>query len=138
MRDRYRHWDTIDTRWRDNDVYGHVNNVVHYEYFDTVINRYLIAAGGLDVATGDIIGVAASSACEYKAPLTFPDPVEAGLVVTELGSSSVHYEIALFNQGESTPAATGTFVHVFVDRTTRRPVPMPDAVRNALQEISST
>jgi acyl-CoA thioester hydrolase len=137
MRERYPHWETIETRWRDNDVYGHVNNVVHYELFDTVINRYLISAGGLDIAEGDVIGVAASSSCEYRAALAFPEPVEAGLVVTELGTSSVHYEIGLFNAGEKTPAAVGTFVHVFVDRTRRRPSPMPTPVRDALRLLHS-
>jgi len=137
MRDRYLHWETIPTRWRDNDLYGHINNVVHYEYFDTVINRYLITSGGLDIKAGEVIGVAASSSCEYRAPLAFPSPVEAGLIVTRLGTSSVHYEIGLFNSGDDDPAAVGTFVHVFVDRTTRRPVSMPAPVRRALELITA-
>lgn len=136
MRERYRHWETVATRWRDNDLYGHVNNVVHYEYFDTVINRYLIAEGGLDIGSGDVIGIAARSGCEYRAPLAFPRPVEAGLVVTHLGTSSVHYEIGLFNEGEGSPAAVGTFVHVFVDRASRRPTPMPPQIREALERLA--
>ena|SRR5690349_15861702 len=126
----------IPTRWMDNDVYGHVNNVQHYAYFDTVINEYLIRAGGLDIHGGDVIGVCAESHCAYAAPLAFPAVVQAGLRVAKLGRSSVKYELALFDGDASEPAATGWFVHVFVDRATRRPVAIPDGLRAALQRLA--
>ncbi len=122
----------IQTRWNDNDVYGHVNNVVYYAYFDTVINRYLIDAG-LDIERGAAIGVCVESQCTFKASITFPETVHAGLRVVKLGNSSVRYEIGIF-RGEEL-CALGSFVHVFVDRTTRRPVPVPDGIRAALARI---
>jgi acyl-CoA thioester hydrolase len=132
----YPHRMTIPTRWHDNDVYGHVNNVEYYSFFDTVINEYLISAGGLDILRGPAIGLCAESHCAFTAALMFPEPVEAGLRVGKLGSSSVRYEIGLFGSGGDVPAATGWFVHVFVDRETRRPVPIPDPIRAALTELA--
>lgn len=126
---------SIPTRWMDNDVYGHVNNVQYYSYFDTVINEYLIRAGGLDIHAGTVIGVCAQSHCTYAAALAFPAVVRAGLRVGELGRSSVRYEIALFDGEEVEPAATGWFVHVFVDRETRRPVAIPGPIRSALEAL---
>ena len=129
---------TIPTRWLDNDVYGHVNNVQYYAFFDTVINEFLIDEGGLDILHGTAIGLCAESHCAFTAALGFPEPVEAGLRVARLGNSSVKYEIGLFGGGGATPAATGWFVHVFVDRRTRRPAPIPDAVRAALTKLEGS
>jgi acyl-CoA thioester hydrolase len=126
---------TIPTRWNDNDVYGHVNNVEYYAFFDTIINDYLIRAGGLDILRGPAIGLCAESHCAFTAALVFPEAVEAGLRVGHLGTSSVRYEIGLFGAGGADLAATGWFVHVFVDRETRRPVPIPDALRAALARL---
>ena len=124
-RETYRHFLPITTRWMDNDIYGHVNNVVYYSYFDTVVNEYLISKGALDIHAGDVIGLVVETHCNYFAPLAFPHRVEAGLRVAHLGSSSVRYEVGLFAQGEPLTAARGHFVHVYVDRTTRKPVPLP-------------
>jgi acyl-CoA thioester hydrolase len=132
----YPHRMTIPTRWHDNDVYGHVNNVEYYSFFDTVINEYLISAGGLDILRGPAIGLCAESHCAFTAALAFPEPVEAGLAVGKLGTSSVRYEIGLFGSGGDVPAATGWFVHVFVDRETRRPLPIPDGIREALSRLT--
>ncbi len=132
----YPHRLAIPTRWHDNDVYGHVNNVEYYAYFDTVINAYLITEGGLDLHAGSVIGLCAESHCEFRAPLAFPDTVTAGLRVGHLGRSSVRYEIALFGEGGGEPAATGWFVHVFVDRDTRRPAEIPNRMRAALEALS--
>jgi len=134
-RDRYRHYIVIPTRWMDNDVYGHVNNVVYYSYFDTVINRYLIGEGGLDIAAGEVIGIAAESHCRYRQAVAFPKDIDAGLAVSKLGRSSVRYEVGLFPQGEEEIAAEGWFVHVFVDRATRRPTPIPERLREALSRL---
>jgi acyl-CoA thioester hydrolase len=126
------HFLTITTRWKDNDVYGHVNNVEYYSFFDTVINEYLIRAGGLDIRDGDVIGLCVESQCTFKQALAFPDTVDAGMRVTKLGTSSVHYEIALYRAGADDPAALGRFVHVFVNRADRRPTPIPAPLRAAL------
>lgn len=134
-RARYRHFRSIPTRWMDNDVYGHVNNVVYYAYFDTVINRYLIDEGGLDVAGGEIIGLCVESHCAFVRPVAFPDPIDAGLRVVHLGRSSVRYEIGIFARGELDVSAHGWFVHVFVDRATRRPSPMSERFRAALGRL---
>jgi acyl-CoA thioester hydrolase len=134
-RSSYPHFIVIPTRWMDNDVYGHVNNVVYYSYFDTVINRWLIAEGGLDTAAGPVIGVAAESHCRYRRAVAFPVDLEAGLRVGKLGRSSVRYEIGIFAPGEDEAAADGWFVHVFVDRATRRPAPLPDRLRAALERL---
>jgi len=136
-RDAYRHFLPITTRWMDNDVYGHVNNVVYYSYFDTVVNAYLIGAGVLDVERSQTIGLVVETQCNYFAPLVFPQAVDAGLRVAKLGTSSVRYEIGLFAAGEAAPAARGHFVHVYVDRGTRRPVPLPDALRAALEPLAA-
>ena len=132
----YPHTLEIPTRWMDNDVYGHVNNVQYYSYFDTVINAYLIRPGGLDIHAGPVIGLCAESHCTFHAAIAFPDVVRAGLRVDKLGRSSVRYEIGLFGGEAEEPAATGWFVHVFVDRESRRPAPIPDTVRAALEAIS--
>jgi acyl-CoA thioester hydrolase len=135
-RDDYPHVLAIPTRWMDNDIYGHVNNVQYYAYFDTVINEYLVSAGGLDIHAGAAIGVCAESHCTYHAALSFPETVHAGLRVSTLGRSSVRYEIGLFRDGDDdAPAATGWFVHVFVDREQRRPVEIPAGVRAALEQL---
>lgn len=125
----------IPTRWKDNDVYGHVNNVEYYSYFDTVINTWLIRQGGLDIHRGPVIGLCAESHCKFMSELAFPETVEAGLRVEHLGRSSVRYGIGLFREGVDTPAAIGWFVHVFVDRETRRSHPLPDAIRSALEPL---
>jgi acyl-CoA thioester hydrolase len=135
-RDAYPHHLPIPTRWADNDIYGHVNNVEYYAFFDTVINEYLIRVGGLDIQRGDAIGLCAESHCAFQAAMEFPEVVDAGLRVGKLGTSSVRYEIGLFREGVEEPAATGWFVHVFVDRESRRPVPIPDGIRSALQRIT--
>jgi acyl-CoA thioester hydrolase len=135
-RDAYPHRTTISTRWKDNDVYGHVNNVEYYSFFDTAINAWLIREGGLDVHDGPVIGLCAESHCRFAAPLAFPEPVEAALRVAELGRSSVRYELALFRPGDDEPAATGWFVHVFVGRDDRRPRPIPDSLRAALERLT--
>lgn len=128
----------IPTRWHDNDVYGHVNNVDYYAFFDTVINRFLIEEGGLDIHRGEAIGVCAESHCRYRDSFSFPEVVDAGLRVADLGRSSVRYEIGLFHQGIDEPAAEGWFVHVFVERDTRRATPIPQAVRAALERLVLT
>ena len=125
----------ISTRWGDNDVYGHVNNVQYYAFFDTVINAWLIEEGGLDIHAGDVIGLCVESHCEFLAPLAFPETVEAGLRVGALGRSSVRYEIGLYGRGVDDPAATGWFVHVFVDRHSRRPVEIAGGLLSALERL---
>ncbi|PPE70764.1 acyl-CoA thioesterase [Caldimonas thermodepolymerans] len=134
-RSAYRHFLPITTRWMDNDIYGHVNNVVYYSYFDTVVNQYLIAQGVLDIHAGEVIGLVVETQCNYFAPLAFPQTVEAGLRVARLGTSSVRYEVGLFAEGEPLTAARGHFVHVYVDRTTRRPAPLPASLVQALEKL---
>lgn len=131
----YPHHQSITTRWMDNDAYGHVNNVVYYSYFDTVVNTYLIARGVLDIANGPVIGFAVESGCKYLAPLAYPETLTAGLRVAHIGRSSVRYEIAIFRQGAESAAAQGHFVHVYVDRESRRPVELPAPLRAALEAI---
>ena len=131
----YRHRLAIPTRWADNDVYGHVNNVEYYAFFDTVINAWLIREGGLDIHEGDVIGLCAESHCTFHAPLAFPETVQAGLRVAHLGRSSVRYEIGLFGEARDEPAAEGWFVHVFVDRERRTPVEIPPGLRAALERL---
>src|SRR4051794_7024318 len=130
----YPHTTQITLRWKDNDVYGHVNNVEYYSYFDTVINEYLITAGGLDIHAGEQIGLCAESHCTFKAATAFPATISAGLRVAKLGTSSVRYEIGLAD-GEQL-LAEGWFVHVFVDRASRRPAPIPDTIRTALEALA--
>jgi len=128
----YSHFQPITTRWMDNDVYGHVNNVVYYSYFDTVVNSYLIRQGVLDFESGDTIGLVIETQCNYFSSLRFPETVDAGLRVARLGTSSVRYEVGLFSGDNDIAAAQGHFVHVYVDRATRRPVPLPGPLRQAL------
>lgn len=134
-RDHFARFESIATRWMDNDVYGHVNNVVHYSFFDTAVNRYLIGAGALDIHHGAVIGLVVQTQCHYFESIAFPQMVHAGLRVTSLGRSSVRYELGLFADDAPMSAAVGHFVHVYVDRATRRPVPLPDALRSALQPL---
>ncbi|MCC6608571.1 MAG: acyl-CoA thioesterase [Burkholderiales bacterium] len=126
------HFRTITTRWMDNDVYAHVNNVVYYAYFDTVVNQYLLEAGVLDIVAGPVIGLVVDTQCSYFSPISFPDVVHAGLRVARVGASSVRYEIALFRNDERAASAQGHFVHVYVDRGTGRPAPLPAEWRAAL------
>ncbi len=131
----YRHFRAIPTRWMDNDLYGHVNNVVYYSYFDTVINAYLVEAGGFDIHRADVIGVAVETSCRFHASLAFPETVEAGLRVARLGKTSVRYEVGIFRRGEDGAAAEGYFVHVFVRRADQRPIEIPDGIRLSLQKL---
>jgi acyl-CoA thioester hydrolase len=139
LRSAFRHFQPIPTRWMDNDIYGHVNNVVYYAYFDTVINRYLIAEGGLDIHAGSVpgasIGLCVESHCKYLKPIAFPDDVDAGMRVAHLGRSSARYEIGIFSRNEDEASATGWFVHVFVDVATRRSAPIPEKIRAALARL---
>ena len=134
-RDNYKRFLEIPTRWMDNDVYQHVNNVNYYSYFDTVVNEYLMREGVLDYETGDVVGFVVETCCPYHRPLQFPDVVDAGLRVTKIGNSSVRYEVGLFRQGDDAVAATGHFVHVYVTRPALRPTPLTDALRAALTKI---
>jgi acyl-CoA thioester hydrolase len=134
-RREYGHFLAIPTRWMDNDVYFHVNNVVYYSYFDTVINRYLIEEGGLDIQGSPIVGVAVETMCRFRKSFAFPETVDAGLRVGHLGTSSVRYEIGLFGAGEEEARAEGHFVHVFVERATNTPVPIPARMRDALARL---
>lgn len=131
----YPHFLAIPTRWMDNDVYGHVNNVTYYSYFDTVVNEHLIRAGGLDFARDAAIGLVVETTCAFRKPLSFPETIDAGLVVTKMGNSSVIYEIGLFREHDETPAALGRFVHVWVDRASQRPTPIPASIRAALEAL---
>ena len=135
-RDAYRVFYPLNTRWSDNDIYGHINNVVYYSYFDFVANRYLIETGGLDIAAADIVGFVVSSGCDYHAPAAYPDALEGGLRVDRLGNSSVQYGIAIFRAGEREALAHGHFVHVFVERASNRAVPIPAPLRKALEAIA--
>ncbi len=125
----------ISTRWSDNDIYGHVNNSVYYFWFDTAVNEYLIKAGALDIHAGAVIGLVVETGCAYFAPTAFPDLIHAGVRVDHIGTSSVRYAVGLFANDEDAAAAAGHFTHVYVDRETRRPVPVPDALRTALEAI---
>ncbi len=134
-RSAYRVFRPIGTRWSDNDVYGHVNNVVYYSWFDTAVNAHLIEQGALDIHGGEVIGLVIETQCNYFAPLAFPQTVWAGLRVAHLGGSSVRYEVGLFAEGEDLAAACGHFVHVYVNRQTRRPVPLPDVLKKTLETL---
>jgi acyl-CoA thioester hydrolase len=134
----FRHFMPIGTRWMDNDVYGHVNNVVYYSYFDTAVNGYLIARGALDIERSEVIGLVVETGCRYFASVAFPDELEAGIRVVHLGNTSVRYEVGIFRKGEEDAAAAGHFVHVYVDRATRRPTPLPGPLRAALERILVT
>lgn len=132
----YRHFLKIPTRWMDNDIYGHVNNVVYYSFFDTVINEYLIRNGGLNIHDGAVVGFAVETQCRFHQSLCFPETIDAGMRVARLGNSSVRYEIGLFKESQDRAAATGHFVHVFVDRASNRPTSLPDGIRNALNALA--
>ncbi len=134
-RENYRFFTPIATRWGDNDIYGHVNNVVYYAYFDSVANLFLIERGGLDIHEGQAIGLVVNSGCSYLAPVEFPDRLEGGFRVNRLGSSSVEYGIAIFKEGEDEACAAGTFTHVFVNRESRRPVKIEGKMREALEAV---
>jgi acyl-CoA thioester hydrolase len=131
----YPHWDTITTRWMDNDMYGHVNNVQYYSFFDTVVTSWLVCEGGLDPVSGPVIGLCVESQCTFRAPLSFPERVVAGLRVGHVGRSSVRYEVVLHAERSPEPAASGHFVHVYVDRPSRRPVEIPKDLRAALSGL---
>jgi len=136
LRSDYRHFQPITTRWHDNDIYGHVNNVTYYGFFDTAVNTYLIQQGGLDVHGGEVVGFVVSSSCDYFASISFPDLIEVGVRVARLGNSSVQYELAIFRQGEHEACAAGRFVHVFVRRDDNRPTPIPERLRGALEALA--
>ena len=134
-RSGYKAFRAIGTRWMDNDVYGHVNNVVYYSWFDTAVNAYLIEQGALDIHHSDTIGLVIETQCNYFSPLAFPQTVDAGIRVARLGSSSVRYEVGLFAQGEELTAAKGHFIHVYVDKANRRPVPLPPQLTSVLEKL---
>ncbi|SEA47270.1 thioesterase family protein [Variovorax sp. YR216] len=134
-RSSYRVFRKIPTRWMDNDMYGHVNNVVYYSWFDTAVNTHLIERGALDIHQGKTIGLVVETRCNYFAPLAYPQTVEAGIRVVRVGTSSVQYEIGLFAEGAETAAAQGHFVHVYVDRETQRPVKLPPALQAVVDEL---
>jgi acyl-CoA thioester hydrolase len=134
-RNAYRAFHGITTRWMDNDVYGHVNNVVHYSWFDTAVNQHLIEADALDIYRGAVIGLVVETHCNYFSPISFPQRVEAGLRVAHMGRSSVRYEIGLFVAGEELTAAKGHFVHVYVDRESRRPADLPAKLKSVLEAL---
>jgi acyl-CoA thioester hydrolase len=134
-RTAYRAFRTISTRWMDNDAYGHVNNVVYYSWFDTVVNAHLIEQGALDVQHGATIGLVIETRCNYFSPVEFPQTVEAGLRVAHIGRSSVRYEVGLFVQGQPLTAAKGHFVHVYVDREARRPCHLPPRLKSVLEAL---
>jgi len=136
-RTHFPHFETIATRWMDNDAYGHVNNVVHYSLFDTAVNRYLINAGALDIHAGAVIGLVVETRCHYFESIAFPQTVHAGLRVAQRGRTSVQYELGLFADDAALSAAVGRFVHVYVDRATRRPVPLPAALQAALAPLQA-
>ena len=134
-RSAYRHFLSIPTRWMDNDVYRHVNNVVYYSFFDTAVNHYLIVEGVLDIEQSSVIGLVVETGCQYFSPVAFPDQLEAGLRVAKLGNSSVRYEVGIFRNGALSASAQGHFVHVYVDRASQRPTPLPAPLRAALEKI---
>ena len=131
----FAHFLVIPTRWMDNDVYGHVNNVVYYSYFDTAVNQFLIERGVLDIHNGEVVGFVVDSGCAYFSPISFPDTIHAGIRVARLGNTSVRYEIALYRNDDPLPCAAGHFVHVYVDRSNNRSVPVPADVRNVVATI---
>ena len=135
-RSDFKVWRRFTTRWADNDAYGHVNNTIFYQWFDSAVNGWLVEQGMLDIQAGDPIALVVETRCAFLAPLEFPQDVEVGLAVAELGRSSVRYRLAVFGDGEEQAAAQGQFVHVLVDRTTRRPIAMPASWRRALEAIS--
>ena len=135
-RHHYRHFQPITTRWQDNDIYGHINNVTYYGFFDSAINAWLIERGALDIHDGPVAGLVVSSSCDYFASIAYPELIEVGLRVARFGGSSVQYDVAVFRVGEPEPCAAGRFVHEFVDRVSQQPAPLPEALREALQALS--
>ena len=135
-RDAYPHFRVMATRWMDNDVYAHVNNVVYYSYFDTVVNGFLVEEGLLDIERSPVIGLVVETGCRFFRPIVFPDTVHAGMLVAHLGRRSVHYQIGLFRNDEQSAAAQGHFVHVYVDRVTRRSTDLPPQTREALARLA--
>jgi acyl-CoA thioester hydrolase len=135
VKERYPHFLSVPTRWMDNDVYGHVNNVIYYSYFDTVVNEYLIRSDVLNIERSPVIGLVVETQCRFFKPLTFPDTVHAGLRVARLGRSSVRYEIGLFRNDDKTAAAQGHFVHVYVERESRKATALPPEMRVVLEKI---
>lgn len=136
-RSRYRSFRIISTRWMDNDAYGHVNNVVYYSWFDTAVNALLVECGLLDIQSGSTIGLVVETGCKYARSVAFPEAVEAGVRIAQMGNSSIRWEVGLFTAAYEAPAAEGYFVHVYVDRATRRPQPIPDAWRRRLAEFQA-
>jgi acyl-CoA thioester hydrolase len=136
-REDYRWFKTITTRWADNDVYGHINNVTYYAYFDTAVNAYLIETGALRIGESPVIGLVVETRCRFLSPLSFPGDIDAGLRVARIGTSSVTYEIGIFGAGADTASAEGHFVHVYVDAATRRPCPLPEALGSVLKRVSA-
>lgn len=134
-RDRFAHFITITTRWMDNDVYRHVNNVVYYSFFDTAVNEYMLRMNVLDLQSSRTVSLVVETGCTYFAPISFPDAVHCGLRVAHLGTSSVRYEIGIFRNDDASAAAQGHFVHVCCDRATMQPTPMPPALRAALERL---
>ncbi len=134
-RAEYLHFLPLPTRWMDNDIYGHINNALYYAFFDTAINQYLIAEGGLDIVAGPVVAFAVESQCQYLRPLAFPSTLDVGMRVGKLGNSSVRYELAVFEQEQDFAAALGYFVHVFVNRETQQPVTIPGTLRMALERL---
>ena len=135
-RSEFKHWERMTTRWADNDAYGHVNNTVYYQWFDSAVNAWLVSEGLLDIAAGDPIALVVETRCSYHSSLSFPGEVEVGLSVAQVGRSSVRYRIGVFAPGADLAAADGEFVHVAVDRESRRPVPWPAAWRAAFEKLS--
>lgn len=136
-RKNFKHFHRIHTRWMDNDAYGHVNNVIYYSWFDTVVNQFLIVNGVLDIEKSPIIGLVIETQCNYLASVKFPDVITAGVSVIKLGNSSVRYEVGIFKNDEDSVSAQGHFVHVYVDRETRKPTSIPDQMRNLLKTIQA-
>jgi acyl-CoA thioester hydrolase len=136
LRSDYKDFSHIETRWNDNDSYGHVNNIIYYSYFDTAVNRHLIQKGVLDLSNSEVIGLVIESKCTYFSPITFPDTVAVGLKVIHLGNSSVRYQIGLFCNESESASAVGEFVHVYVERSTNKPVSIPDNTRQVLKALT--
>lgn len=136
QRSHYGYFLDLTTRWMDNDIYGHVNNVTYYSYFDTVVNQYLIEHGDLSIHTAEVVGFVVASSCQYRSPIAFPEVLQGALRVEKLGRSSVQYGLAIFKQGEPLASAYGTFTHVFVDRASSRSVPIPARIRQALERLT--
>ena len=137
-RSDFPHCSPIETRWADNDIYAHVNNVVYYSFFDTAVNRYLVDNGVLDPRTDPVVGYVIETRCQYFRPVAFPDTVHVGVRVARIGASSVRYELAIFRNADEHPAAAGHFIHVYVDRSTGRSAPVPEAVRRLLATITAS